>query len=113
VADETAGQWGQVHTIDISVTGITPVNEERITAVSCASAGNCAATGNAGNATGDAQVFVADEVGGTWGPPQPAGCTAVLTATRRSSPTSPRRQEPGEPGREREANRAGRGQQGR
>ena len=69
VADETSGQWGQIHTIDISVTGVTPINEERITAVSCASAGNCAATGNAGNATGHSQVFVVDEVGGTWGPP--------------------------------------------
>jgi hypothetical protein len=67
VADETSGQWGQVHTMDVTVTGITPINEERVTAVSCASAGNCAATGNAGNATGHSQVFVADEVGGTWG----------------------------------------------
>jgi hypothetical protein len=70
VADETGGQWGQVHTIDVTVTGITPINEERVTAVSCASAGNCAATGNAGNATGHQQVWVADEVGGTWGAPQ-------------------------------------------
>jgi hypothetical protein len=68
VADETGGQWGQVHTIDVTVTGVTPINEEQVTAVSCASAGNCAATGNAGNATGHSQVFVADEAGGTWGP---------------------------------------------
>ena len=69
VADETNGQWGQVHAIDVTVTGVTPINEEQVTAVSCASAGNCAATGNAGNATGHSQVWVADEAGGTWGPP--------------------------------------------
>jgi len=80
VADETNGQWGQVHTIDVSVTGITPINEERVTGVSCASAGDCAATGNAGNATGHAQVFVADEVGGTWGPPQQIPGTDSLNA---------------------------------
>src|SRR5215467_11285544 len=50
VADETNGQWGRVHTIDVTVTGVTPINEEQVTAVSCASAGTCAATGNAGNA---------------------------------------------------------------
>src|SRR5262249_14949353 len=70
VADESNGQWGQVHIIDVTVIGVTPINEEQVTAVSCASAGNCAATGNAGNATGHSQVWVADEVGGTWGPPQ-------------------------------------------
>ena len=80
VADETSGQWGQVHTIDVAVTGITPINEERVTGVSCASAGNCAATGNAGNATGDAQVFVVDETGGTWGLPQQIPGTDSLNA---------------------------------
>jgi hypothetical protein len=80
VVDETSGQWGQVHTIDVSVTGVTPINEERVTAVSCASAGNCAATGDAGNATGHAQVFVADEVDGTWGPPQQLPGTDSLNA---------------------------------
>ena len=66
VDDESGGTWGQGH----AVPGADTLGPGEATAVSCASAGNCAVTGDYTDSAFSQQVFVADETGGTWGPAQ-------------------------------------------
>jgi len=82
VVDETAGIWGTAE----AVPGLAANPDVTASAVSCASAGNCAAGGSDGG-----QAFVVDETGGTWGTaqelsglgvdavscPSPGNCTAT------------------------------------
>ena len=66
VASERDGVWGQA----IEVPGLGALNTAggaEVTAVSCASAGNCAAGGGYGGQSGG-QGFVASERDGVWGP---------------------------------------------
>jgi hypothetical protein len=65
VVDEVNGTWGNAQ----EVPGITSLNagsDAGVFAVSCGSAGNCAAAGQYLDSDGN-QVFLADEVNGTWG----------------------------------------------
>ena len=54
------------------VPGLDAINHgsAEVDAVSCASAGNCLATGGYVDESGNSQVFVAEEKGGTWGDAQ-------------------------------------------
>jgi len=61
--DETAGSWGTAQLVTTD-----DLDAYRFTAISCPSAGNCAAVGTY---TGDSgSGFVMDETDGTWGSPQ-------------------------------------------
>ena len=62
----TAGAWGKAH----RVPGLMALNEGHsagVNQVSCASPGNCAATGDYTDAQDHTQPFVASEKKGTWG----------------------------------------------
>jgi hypothetical protein len=66
VASEVDGTWGNA----IEVPGSAALNTggtAAVDSVSCASAGNCAAGGSYTDSSGNSEVFVADEVNGTWG----------------------------------------------
>lgn len=75
VADETSGTWHNA----IKVPGIEAIYQDsaRVTAVSCASAGNCAAAGIYYNGSAQ-QAFVVDEKSGTWGNAIGVAGTAIL-----------------------------------
>jgi hypothetical protein len=84
VADEVNGHWGDA----IEVPGTAALNDgwAEVTSLSCASAGNCAVGGFYQDG-GSGQVFVADEVDGTWhnavevpGTAASAGQSAALTS---------------------------------
>src|SRR5215472_14011511 len=65
VVTETNGTWGKA----IPVPGIaarTGPHDAQVTAVSCASPGNCSAGGHFGDTHGQ-QAFVVNETNGTWG----------------------------------------------
>lgn len=70
VVDETDGTWGNAQAVPGLVALATGLRAF-VTAISCPSAGNCAATGYFW-ITGDTGVepFVANETGGTWGSAQ-------------------------------------------
>jgi hypothetical protein len=63
-ADEKNGTWGPAREIP----GTQSLRNSAPVAVSCASAGNCSATGAFLDRRGKDQVFVAAESGGTWRP---------------------------------------------
>jgi hypothetical protein len=65
VASETSGTWHAA----IEVPGTAALNKgggARVSSVSCASAGNCAAVGGYKDGSRHHQVFVASETSGTW-----------------------------------------------
>jgi hypothetical protein len=69
VVDEVGGRWRRAR----EVLGTAKLNARRIDSVyalSCASAGNCAAGGVYVDGSHHFQAFVIDEVGGTWGTAQ-------------------------------------------
>ena len=79
VVDEVNGTWGNA----IEVPGTAALNVTGYgytTAVSCASAGNCSASGRYSDATYATQAFVVDEVKGTWGNAIEVPGTAALNA---------------------------------
>jgi hypothetical protein len=62
----TAGAWGKAH----RVPGLMALNKGHsagVNQVSCASPGNCTATGDYTDAQDHPQPFVANEKNGTWG----------------------------------------------
>jgi len=66
VVNRVSGTWGQAK----EVPGIAALNQvpiASVTALSCASAGNCSAAGTYRDSSGHTQVFVASRVSGTWG----------------------------------------------
>ena len=66
VADETDGIWGKAE--EVPGTASLDVDGDAYgLSLSCASAGNCAASGSYEGESGLAQAFVVDETAGTWG----------------------------------------------
>src|SRR5215471_9876675 len=66
LAAARAGTWGTA----IEVPGLGSVDQggqAQLASVSCASAGNCAASGVYSDSSGHTQAFVASEAHGTWG----------------------------------------------
>jgi hypothetical protein len=87
VADEVNGTWGTA----IEVPGTAALNaglNADVTSVSCASAGNCSASGEYADYSGGIQVFVVSEVNGTWGNAIEVPGTAALNAGRWADVTS-------------------------
>ena len=77
VASETNGTWHAA----IEVPGTAALNKRggrRVSSVSCASAGNCAAVGGYKDSSRHHQAFVASETNGTWHPAIEVPGTAAL-----------------------------------
>jgi hypothetical protein len=77
VVSQVNGTWGTA----IEVPGTAALNTGAfagITSVSCASVGNCSASGSYEDSSGDDQVFVVNQVNGTWGTAIEVPGTAAL-----------------------------------
>jgi len=68
VVDEVGGTWGTAQEVAALLT-INTNSHGSVSSISCSSTGNCSAGGRYSNGLGY-QVFVVDEVGGTWGTAQ-------------------------------------------
>lgn len=68
IVTERNGKWGSSQPVP-GLTRLTHGGSE-VDSVSCVSAGNCTLGGGYVDSAGHAQVFVASEHGGTWGPAQ-------------------------------------------
>jgi hypothetical protein len=66
IAEETGGMWGNATPIP-GIIGLNVLGVANVQNVSCPSAGNCAVSGFYTDASGNEQIFVADEVNGVWG----------------------------------------------
>ena len=66
IAEETGGTWGNAIAIP-GIIGLNVLGVANVQNISCPSAGNCAVSGFYTDANGNEQIFVADEVNGTWG----------------------------------------------
>jgi hypothetical protein len=80
VVNETNGRWGQVQTV--TGAGVNAGGLADIQALSCGSAGNCAAGGfyaeKSTQVSSPEQAFVVTQVGGVWGKAQPVSGLAAL-----------------------------------
>jgi hypothetical protein len=77
VVREVHGTWGTA----IEVPGTAALNQgggAAVASVSCAWAGNCSATGDYTDTSGQIQAFVVNEVNGTWGKAMEVPGTAAL-----------------------------------
>ena len=77
VVSQTGGAWGAA----TEVSGVQALNSAglaQVSSVSCASPGDCAATGIYMDANFDSQAFVVDSSGGVWGTGQEIPGTAAL-----------------------------------
>jgi hypothetical protein len=77
VATQTNGTWDSAQ----QVPGITTLNQDgiaSITALSCASAGNCSAGGSYTDSTDTSQAFVVNQINGIWGAAEEVPGTAAL-----------------------------------
>lgn len=74
VADESGGAWGRAQQVPGTV-ALSDGGPAQVASVSCTSAGNCTAVGEAGD-----QAFIADETGGTWQTAQAVPGLAALSA---------------------------------
>ena len=86
LVSERNGRWGKA----VEVPGLAALEAgegSNVNSVSCASAGNCAAGGSYGLASGGSQGFVVNETAGVWGrvqkmpaPPPATGGSAAVTS---------------------------------
>jgi len=77
VVNRTAGVWRNATKVWGSVV-LNVGNNARVTSISCAGSGNCAAGGYYSDAKGGRQVFVVNETNGVWGPAITVPGTAVI-----------------------------------
>ncbi len=77
VVSEVGGAW-QTAAEAPGTAALNKLKNGGLSAISCASAGNCSAGGYYTNATGQAEVFVITERGGVWGPAIELAGTAKL-----------------------------------
>jgi len=77
VANEVNGTWGKAKEIP-GTAALNAGGNAGVAWVSCASAGNCSADGSYTDGSGHQQVFVANEVNGTWGKATEIPGTAAL-----------------------------------
>jgi len=66
VAEEKGGTWGNAMPVPGSI-ALNAGGVANVQNISCPSTGNCAVSGFYTDANGNEQIFVADEVNGTWG----------------------------------------------
>jgi PASTA domain len=83
VVDETSGSWGTAIEVPGSATlnafsGVSGDPTTEVSSVSCATAGNCAASGYYTNGSDHRQAFVVDETSGSWGDAIEVPRTATL-----------------------------------
>jgi hypothetical protein len=78
-APATGGVWGQSEAIP-GLAGLSTGGSAAVDAVSCGSAGNCAAGGSFTDAAGQHQAFVVSQQNGTWGNAAEVPGTAALNA---------------------------------
>ncbi len=76
VVTQTAGSWGAAK--EVPGTGKLNALNATVSAISCASAGNCTAGGNYGDSAGAYRAFVVTESAGTWGTAKEAPGTGTL-----------------------------------
>jgi hypothetical protein len=77
VVSQVHGTWGKAK----GVPGTAALNTggfAAVFAVSCATAGNCSAGGQYADSSGNSQVFVVSQAGGTWGKAEEVPGTAAL-----------------------------------
>jgi hypothetical protein len=79
VVSESGGTWATAQEVP-GTAALNAGNSAQIFAVSCASAGSCAAGGSYANAPDTFQAFVVSESGGAWGAAQEVPGTAALNA---------------------------------
>ena len=78
VVSQSGGAWGQAEALP-GIAALSSGRGGKLTEISCASAGNCSATGTYdGPADSTSFAFLADEVDGTWGTVQPVPDAASL-----------------------------------
>jgi hypothetical protein len=87
VADENGGSWGSAEVVPGSAT-LAAGGLASLTSISCPSAGNCSAGGYYADASGNSQVFVVNEAGGTWGNAGEVPGSATLNADGSAEVTS-------------------------
>ncbi|HEY1918233.1 MAG TPA: hypothetical protein VGH27_21880 [Streptosporangiaceae bacterium] len=75
----TASSWGIAHEVPGSA-NLNAGGHAGVDSVSCATPGNCAATGHYTSASGHQQAFIVSQSGGTWGAAQEIPGTAALDA---------------------------------
>ena len=66
VVKETSGVWGNASAVPGTVL-LNTGGDARVTSVSCATAGNCAAGGYYSDVNGDQHAFVVNQTSGSWG----------------------------------------------
>jgi hypothetical protein len=76
VVNQTAGSWGAAK--EVPGTGKLNALNAMVSAISCASAGNCTAGGNYGDSSDHYQAFVVTESSGAWGTAKEAPGTGTL-----------------------------------
>jgi hypothetical protein len=86
VDTEVNGTWAQAEEVP-GITGINLGASASVFSVSCASAGNCGATGQFTDAAKDTQVFVLNEVDGAWG--NALAVPGVAAASSQNQPLPP------------------------
>jgi hypothetical protein len=87
VVSQVHGTWGTA----VEVPGTAALNQggkALLTAVSCASAGNCSASGEYTDSSGHLQAFVVSQVNGTWGTAVEVPGTAALNQGGNAASTS-------------------------
>jgi hypothetical protein len=90
VVSQSNGIWSAAEPVT-GVTGLDSTTDSRVTAVSCPSAGDCAAVGDYFTGTGGAieGAFVLSETDGTWGQAQPVpGLANPADVTALACPTA-------------------------
>jgi hypothetical protein len=69
VVDEHKGIWGKAEEVP-GTAALNAGGDAAVSVISCASPGNCAVGGTYTDSAGDTQLWVANEIGGVWGPAQ-------------------------------------------
>ncbi len=77
VVSQSGGAWGQAEALP-GIVALSSGLGGKLTEISCASAGNCSATGTYDGPDSTSFAFLADEVDGTWGTVQPVPDAASL-----------------------------------
>ncbi len=80
VANEIGGSWQSATTVNVSSITAGAQDTALLNSISCASNGNCSATGAISPAQKQAQVFVVSEINGSWVGPQMIPGLATLNA---------------------------------
>jgi hypothetical protein len=77
VVNETSGTWGTAEEVPGTAT-LNAGGNAGLNSLSCASAGNCSASGAYRDSSGRTQAFVVDETSGTWAAAEEVPGTAAL-----------------------------------